>query len=213
MDMTEALLRRAAGREGGPSMAVCADAARLPLPDQSVDLVFSSLMLHWCPSLDRALEEVRRVLAFPGLFTFATLGPRSFQELRAAWRLVDEGTHVMPFPEMRALADGLVRAGLAEPVVDSETLTIHYRDLRQLTGDLRGTGTTNPSAQRRSGLTGRRTWQRLEAACDGFRDAGGALPVTLEILYGQCWAPASRTPGQVMETVVPLASIKRRPDR
>jgi malonyl-CoA O-methyltransferase len=99
----------------------------------------------------------------------------------------------MPFPEMTALGNGLLRAGLAEPVIDIETLTICYADLRQLTNDLRGTGTTNPNSARNQGLTGRRTWARLEAAYQEQRDANGALPVTLEMVFGSVWA---RPPGR-----------------
>jgi len=211
LDLTPALLRRAAGRDGSGALPVCADAARLPLRDGSVGLVFSSLMLHWCPALDPVLREVRRCLGYPGLFSFATLGPGSFQELRMAWQQVDQGIHVMPFPEMRALADGLVQAGFAEPVVDSERLTIRYRSLAQLTTDLRGTGTTNPGSDRQRGLTGRQQWQRFATALEEFRDGEGTLPMTLDIIYGQAWAPGARSTGKPTEASVPLDRVGRRP--
>lgn len=211
LDLTEGLLRQAGNREGSRALPVCADASRLPLRDASVDLVFSCLMLHWCPSLDQVLGEVRRCLRYPGLFSFATLGPGSFRELRAAWQQVDQGVHVMPFPEMRALADGLVRAGFAEPVVDGETLTIRYQTLRQLTADLRGTGTTNASSHRQRGLTGRHRWQRFAAALEEIRDGDGALPMTLEVIYGQAWAPGQQPDRRPGEASVPLSRVGRRP--
>lgn len=211
LDLTEGLLQQAGNRDGSGALPVCADASRLPLGDGSVDLFFSCLMLHWCPSLDQVLREVRRCLRYPGLFTFATLGPDSFRELRAAWQRVDQGVHVMPFPEMRGLADGLVRAGFAEPVVDGESLTIRYQTLPQLTADLRGTGTTNASSRRPRGLTGRRQWQRFAAALEEIRDGEGALPMTLDIIYGQAWAPGEQRIGRPAEASVPLTSVGRRP--
>ena len=111
-----------------------------------------------------------------------------------AWQAVDEAPHVIPFPEMRALGDGLVRAGLAEPVLDTDTLTLKYREFRQLIADLRATGTTNASAGRRPGLTGRQAWSRLTAAYEQERGADGLLPATVEVVFGQAWAPGTPPP-------------------
>ena len=216
LDLTAAMLQVAAIRSNSsstsPALLVCADAARLPFADQSMDLVFSSLAIHWSPALDAVLAEVRRVLRHPGLFTFTTPGPESYRELRAAWRTVDRTPHVIPFPEMRALGDGLVRAGLAEPVMDTDTLTLKYRDFGQLVADLRATGTTNASTGRQPGLTGRDTWSRLTAAYEKERDAEGLLPATVEILFGQAWAPgnARRRLPPVDEIAVPLDRLGRR---
>lgn len=220
LDLTPAMLRVAGGRRpdlagGARPVLVCADAARLPLPDQSVDLVFSSLAIHWSPALDDVLAEVRRVLRYPGLFTFTTPGPDSYRELRRAWRAVDEAPHVMPFPGMQALGDGLVRAGLAEPVLDTDTVTLQYREFGQLVADLRATGTTNASAGRRPGLTGRRAWSRLKAAYEEERGPDGRLPATIEVVYGQAWAAGNRrhrrSPAD--EIAVPLDSLSRRTAR
>jgi malonyl-CoA O-methyltransferase len=215
LDLTPAMLQVAARRPPAATPApvlVCGDAARLPLPDASVDLVFSSLAIHWSPALDRVLAEVRRVLRHPGLFTFTTPGPRAYEELRQAWQAVDDTPHVLPLPAMQALGDGLLRAGLAEPVLDTETLTLSYPDFGGLVADLRATGTTNAAAGRRTGLTGRRAWARLTAAYEVHRGADGRLPATVEIVYGQAWAPggppAPRAPGG--EFAVPVDVLRRR---
>jgi malonyl-CoA O-methyltransferase len=217
LDITPAMLQVAAHRPDGAAgdrpLLVCADAARLPFPDQSMDLVFSSLAIHWSPVLDEVLAEVRRVLRHPGLFTFTAPGPESYRELRAAWRAVDQTPHVIPFPEMRALGDGLVRAGLAEPVMDTDTLTLRYRRFEQLVADLRATGTTNASAGRNPGLTGRQAWARLAAAYEKERDTDGLLPATVEIVFGQAWAPGAprRRRSPLDEISVPLDNLGRRP--
>ena len=48
---------------------IVAEAADLPLPDESVDIAFSNGVLHHVPSIQRALEEVFRVLRPGGEFT------------------------------------------------------------------------------------------------------------------------------------------------
>lgn len=213
LDLTPAMLGIAASSSGRGLPLICADAAQLPFPDQSIDLVFSSLALHWSPDLDAVLSEVRRVLKHPGLFTFTVPGPESYRELRAAWQVVDHAPHVMPFPEMRALGDGLVRAGLTEVVIDTDTLTLQYREFAQLVRDLRATGTTNASTGRRPGLTGRKAWAQLTAAYEKQRDSAGLLPATVEIVFGQAWAPGAtrRRRSADEEIAIALGDISRRP--
>ena len=94
-----------------PFARVCADAARLPLPDGSVDLILSNFMLAWTdPEL--VFAEFRRVLAPRGLLTFTSLGPDTLRELRAAWAQVDSHRRVHPFLDMHDIGDALVHAGL-----------------------------------------------------------------------------------------------------
>ncbi len=50
---------------------VVGDAERLPLPDESFDLVFGHAVLHHLPNLDRAFAEFHRVLAPGGRLAFA----------------------------------------------------------------------------------------------------------------------------------------------
>ena len=87
------------------ALRVCGDACRLPLADQSVDLVFCNLLLAYCHDPVPVLAEVRRVLREPGLFLFSTLGPDTLVEVREAWAEADSHTHVVRFPDMHDLGD------------------------------------------------------------------------------------------------------------
>jgi SAM-dependent methyltransferase len=107
---------------------VCADAQRLPLRSQSFDLVLSNLLLEWCHDPDTVFAEAARVLRPKGLFMFTTLGPDTLKEVRDLWRGVDPFTHVHRFIDMHDFGDALLRAGFAEPVMDTERLTVTYRD-------------------------------------------------------------------------------------
>ena len=102
---------------------ICADATCLPFGDNTIDIVFSSLMLQWC-DLDEAFREVRRVLTPEGLFIFSTFGPDTLKELRAAWAKADGYNHVNHFLDMHDVGDALVRAGLSEPVLDVDRLQL-----------------------------------------------------------------------------------------
>lgn len=189
---------------------LCAEAQRLPLPDQSVDLVFCNLMLAYCRDPVPVLAEVARVLRRPGAFLFTTLGPDSFREWRDAWRGLDDHSHTVAFPDMHDLGDLAIRAGLAEPVLDREELTVTYDSAHAFATDLRAVGSVNWMAKRRRGLVGRETLASLLAALDRQRDGDGRWPVTLEVICGQAWAGEQRALGPNREAEVPVAAIRRR---
>lgn len=189
---------------------MCADAAAMPLPDASVDLIFSNLMLPWCDDLDAVLVECCRVLRPHGAFSFATFGPDTLKELRQAWRTVDDYEHVHPFFDMHDIGDALMRAGFAEPVMDVEEVRATYTDVAGLLRDLRGMGSLNALPGRRRGLSGRSALRRLGAAYETHRD-DSVLPATFEVVYGQAWGPL---PGRQQTrdgvTRIPIDSIPHR---
>ncbi len=188
---------------------VCADAARLPFRDASVDLAFSNLLLHWAVDLDALLADVRRVLRPRGCFTFSTFGPDTLHELRAAWASVDGDSHVNRFLDMHDIGDALVRAGFADPVMDLDRHTLTYADARALMRELKANGAHNVTAARPLGCTGRDRLARVEAAYERFRGVDGRLPATCEVVYGQAWCPAETPPVRARrgETTIPLAEI------
>jgi len=211
VDFAPGMLHETARRaEAARIERLCADAAALPLPDASVDLVFSSLMLPSCDAPDAVLAEVARVLRPRGLLCFSTFGPDTLAELREAWRAADGYAHVHPFADMHDIGDGLVRAGLVEPVLDVSRFTLTYPDLRSLMRDLRAIGAQNASTERTRGLTGRGRLQRVEAAYEAFRE-DGVLPATYEVVFGQAWGAIERpAPEPDGEFVFPVGSIRRR---
>jgi len=212
LDRSSAMLARAAAQSSFLRRfeRACADAVALPIASGAVDLVFSSLMLPAIDALDAALAEARRVLSARGYFTFATLGPDTLRELRAAWAAADGGAHVHRFLDMHDVGDALVRAGFADPVMDVERVTLTYRDVRALVADLRAVGASNALAERRRALTGRRRWAIVEAKY--ARDADGRLPASCEVVYGQAWCPGTTPPirSRRGEVVVPLERLRRR---
>lgn len=189
--------------------AICADAASLPLADGCVDLVISNLMLHHCPDPGTVLSEARRVLSDRGLLMFTTFGHTSLIELGRAWATADQFTHIAPFFAMQDLGDLLATNGFAEPVLDTQTITVTYDNLARLLQDLRHAGSINATEGRQRGLTGRGPWQRLAAAYDQLRGPDGKLPVTLEIIFGLAWAGTRAGTGGDIEIPVEAIGIRR----
>jgi malonyl-CoA O-methyltransferase len=201
--------RRQAPRLFSRQRYVCGDVEHLPFARDAFDLAFSSLAVQWCVNLEAAFEEVHRVVRPGGLFLFTTLGPDTLKELRAAFARVSEGAHVNAFLDMHDVGDMLGRAGFADPVMETEHITVEYEDLFTLMRDLKGLGAANATLERPRGLFGRR---RLAALVDAYEDfrRDGRLPATWEVVFGHAWASA-RVAGSAPDTAVfPLARLRRR---
>jgi malonyl-CoA O-methyltransferase len=215
VDFSPEMLEAALHRAGNTRLErVCAGAESLPFPDAAFDLVFSNLMLPWCEDIDTVFAEVARVLAPRGLFTFTTLGPDTLVELRTAWRAADDVEHVHPFTDMHDIGDGLVRAGLSEPVLDVSRFTLTYPDTHALMRDLRATAAQNAASARRRGLTGRARVAAMAAAYEPFR-TNGVLPATWEAVFGQAWGAHERREREphADEFSIPVSGIGRRDSR
>ena len=86
--------------------SLVADARQQPLPDQSIDLIFSNLMLHWLDQPLAVVKEISRILAPGGLVMFSCYGPDTLVELRQT------GIDFPEFVDMHDLGDDLVASGL-----------------------------------------------------------------------------------------------------
>ncbi|HEY4368372.1 MAG TPA: methyltransferase domain-containing protein [Steroidobacteraceae bacterium] len=188
---------------------VATDAHRLALRTASVDMVFSNLMLQWSHDPDTVFNEVRRVLKPNGLFTFTALGPDSLRELRSAWSQIDTYTHVHRFIDMHDLGDALLRAGFAEPVMDTQRLTVTYPTFDAFLGELAGSGSGNVAQGRRHGLTAPAALDRVRKSYEQLRREG-TLPVSLEIVFGHAWTGNLARAVSSGEVRVPVASLRRR---
>ncbi len=207
LDFALPMLHRARRRGGwlGRPVCLCGDAEQLPLADQSVDMIFSNAVLQWCNDLPGTFREFLRVLRPNGMLLFSTFGPDTLHELRASWSQVDGHTHVSPFPDMHDVGDAMMRAGLAEPVVDVDRLRLTYDDVPALMRDLKALGAHNVTRHRFRGLTGKGRLRAMCEAYESFRMEDEKLPASYEVVYGHAWAPEQRRVDG--ETRIPLDQI------
>ncbi|WP_126452423.1 malonyl-ACP O-methyltransferase BioC [Sulfuriflexus mobilis] len=192
LDLAEPMLKKMRKRSSWrrPIRPLCADIQALPFADNSVDLIFSSLAMQWCEALQTTFTEFRRVLRPGGFVLFSTFGPDTLTELRQSWAMVDEREHVHNFIDMHIIGDAMMQAGLAEPVMDVENLTLTYKSVYDLMRELKGIGAHNVAHGRQRGLTGRKRLQAFEQAYEKFR-CDGVVPASYEVVYGHAWAPVN----------------------
>ena len=165
------------------SQYICADAELLPLQDNSVDLVFSSLALQWCSDFAGVLAEIKRVLKPGGVLLFSSLADGSLCELRNSWRAVDNLAHVNQFRPFSRYQDLIASSGLQVLDVHCHTHQYHYAKVRDLTHELKHLGADHVHGGRGQGLVSRQGFQRLLDTYESYRQAAG-LPATWQVVYG-----------------------------
>lgn len=172
---------------------ICADANHLPLADNSVDMVISSLMMQWCPDLKQLFSEIHRVLKNDGLILFSTFGPDTLKELKKSWSVVDDETHVNTFTDMHDIGDQILGAGFQSPVMEMEKLTLTYQTVTDLLRDLKAIG-AQTVCNRSKSLMGKDKFQLMIKMYESYR-ADGKLPATYEVIYGHAWKRVNKLGG------------------
>ncbi|HEX4179252.1 MAG TPA: methyltransferase domain-containing protein [Caulobacteraceae bacterium] len=181
---------------GRPGMRVQVDEEALPFAAHSLDLVVSTLALHWTNDLPGALIQIRQALKPDGLFLGAILGGATLTELRQALTAAEAelsdgaGPRISPFADTLDTAGLLQRAGFALPVADLDRVTVRYTHPLRLIADLKAMGETNVLADRAHQPLSRPVLARAcEIYTERFSEADGRVRATFDILTMTGWAP------------------------
>ena len=147
-----------------------ADAECLPLADQSVDLIYSNLMIQWCHSPQSVLRECLRVLRPGGQLRVSTLLLGTLQELQQAWTLADpHKTHVNKFISVTDFAATTAEI-LPAAQWRSQMIMLDYPTPMALMNELRQLGAGYKDIQRRKTATAP---GRLKQMCQNYRRRPG----------------------------------------
>jgi malonyl-CoA O-methyltransferase len=142
-----------------------ADAERLPLAGQSVDLIYSNLMIQWCHNPQGVLRECQRVLRPGGQLWVSTLLLGTLQELQQAWTLADpHQQHVNGFISAADFAAITVEI-LPAAQWRSQMITLDYPTPMALMNELRQLGAGYKDIQRRKTATAP---GRLKQMCQNY---------------------------------------------
>jgi len=143
---------------------------KLDLPDDSVDMILSDLLLQDLADPKHFLQECWRVLREGGLIAFSYLGPDTGKELRSIEKPPFQPKNLLSPWDMHEIGDALVAGRFSDPVMDMEYLTLDYEKPALLLADIEALKLGNPLSNSGSEL----------------RDLPHKL--TLEVVYGHAWA-------------------------
>ena len=174
---TDLSARMLAGRSG-PRLV--ADEEQLPFGFGRLDLVVSTLSLHWTNDVIGALIQIRRALKPDGLFIGALFGGGTLNELRQS----------LTQAELEMTGGAGSRAGFALPVADVDRVVVRYDHPLKLLADLRAMGETSVLAERHPNRLTRTLLARaFQIYAQQFADPDGRIRATFEILTLTGWTP------------------------
>jgi len=161
-----------------------ANAYQLPLSNESVDFVYSNLMIQWCDPLQPLLDEILRVLKPGGLFIFSTLVDGTLFELKSSWAQVDEDQHVIDFKSPTELEQlfNSPKSTLIESA--NKDIILEYENVLHLAKELKGLGANQVPKQQSKGLAGKDKWQKMMECYKDFIEPSGIYPATYKVYSG-----------------------------
>lgn len=166
---------------------LCADAEHLPLRVGSVGQIYSNLALQWLQDLPAVFEEFKRVLQPGGALRFATFGPKTLLELKAAWATVDDAVHVNDFIRADEIAKALDVAGFHGLEMTSVVHKCRYSAVMTLMQELKGLGAHNVNRGRKHRPTTKAELQQMMANYPQ-PIAGQSIEASYEIIFVQARA-------------------------
>mmetsp|Transcript_19081 Transcript_19081/g.26683 ORF Transcript_19081/g.26683 Transcript_19081/m.26683 type:complete len:374 (+) Transcript_19081:3-1124(+) len=199
LEMSEELLNRDRGQHHPAGVNVTYELwdeeTRLPVEDDSQDVVFSSMSLHWINDLPGVFKEAYRVLKPDGVFLGAMLGGETLQELRSSLAIAEQeryggvSPHLSPFVKDSEIGGLIQGAGFNLPTADSDLLTVRYPDMFTMMEHLRGMGETNATFIRRSYTSKEAFLAAASAYQELYTDEDGLLEATFHVIYVIGWKP------------------------
>jgi len=202
IDMSEGLLSSAPEPEDVTveRLVMDVDGNDLPFSDNSVDVVTSSLSLHWVNDLPRLFKEINRILKPDGVFIGAMFGGETLVELRVALQLAElerEGgfsPHISPFVEVQDLGSLLNKNNFTMITIDTDDLKVKYPTIFQLMRDLKGMAENNASHNRKVHLHRESMIAANAIYADLYANEDGSLPATFQVYYWIGWKPDPSQP-------------------
>jgi malonyl-CoA O-methyltransferase len=155
---------------------VQADALHLPLAENAVDAVVSSLCLQWVDDLPRAFSEIYRVLKPGGVAILGSLGTETLRELREAATTAHLALGLLPMRDEAAYRAAIHASGLEISLLQRDVVLEYYPNVFALMDSMRRIGAGNhmeqasPAPGAAAGVT---RWKSMLAAYETHRTERG----------------------------------------
>jgi len=159
------------------------DIDSLPFLANSLDLIYSNLVVQWSADLSRCLTQMKNSLTQGGKGYFSTLLAGSLNELTQAWKSVDQHPHTNRFLDLQTVQKSVAQAGFSKVQITTETCTLHYKSVIEVMRALKGIGASHVHGHQPVQMSGKKLLKQLEAGYQPYRDETGRLTLTYEVCY------------------------------
>jgi len=184
LDLSKEMLRFAKECRNKNIVWLEADAHKIPLQDESIDFIYSNLVIQWCEPLDVAIEEMLRILKPGGLIIFTTLVDGTLHELKSSWRQVDDDQHVIDFKTEGQLSEYFNTEASSVLEHKCQDIILEYKDVIHLARELKGLGANHLPKKKNRGLSGKDKWFAMTEHYQDFLEPSGIYPATYRLYSG-----------------------------
>jgi len=184
LDISKDMLQFAKETRNKDILWLEADAHNIPLKDNSIDFIYSNLVIQWFNPLDEAITEMLRVLKPGGLLIFTTLVDGTLHELKSSWKQVDDDQHVIDFKtviELNTLFNNKSGKLVEQKCQD---IILEYQNVIHLARELKGLGANHLAQKKNRGLSGKDKWFKMTEHYQDFLEPNGIYPATYRLFSG-----------------------------
>lgn len=203
-DVSSTFVHQAETTEGLKASRIVMDEEDFSFEPDSLDMVISSLSLHWVNDLPRCFRRINNSLKNDGVFLAAMFGGETLYELRSSLQLAeierDGGisAHISPFADIRDIGGLLTRANFTMLTIDTDEIVIGYPSMFELMWDLKGMAENNAIRKRKPRLNK----DTVVAAAAIYQelygkekeDGSAYVPATFQVMYLLGWKPDASQP-------------------
>jgi malonyl-CoA O-methyltransferase len=172
------------------------DADSLPLADNTIDMLFSSMVLQWSDNPQKVMSEISRVMSSGSNAILAIMCDGSFSQLNDSWLNIDSQRHVNNFVSAQSWHDAASSQGLKVNVQEKQYVTWH-QDIRKLLSSIKSIGanvvltsqeseSTVSACDKSKNSFNRRTLQHLETYYQQKYAENLQLPLTYQVCFLHC---------------------------
>ncbi|MBC3764307.1 methyltransferase domain-containing protein [Neptunicella marina] len=179
IDIAEGMLRFAREQSINGIQWVAGDAEQLPLLNETVSGVFSSMVLQWCYSIENCLAEIYRVLKPGGKAVLAIMVQDSFWQLAQSWPL-NGYSAVNRFMAHEHIVKAAQQCGF-EVKAENRQYNSEHLNVRELLGSIKAVGANVVTQKNHNAQLTRQTLSQLSENYELLRKQNGMLPLSYQI--------------------------------
>lgn len=187
-DISHDMLHFAKNHRSDNIMWLEGDAHNIPLKDNSIDVIYSNLVIQWFSPLAVAMTELLRVLKPGGSLVFTTLLDGTLHELKSSWQQVDDDQHVIDFKtltELTTIVGNVLNNNQGQLVEQQcQDIMLEYKNVIHLARELKALGANNLAQKKHRGLSGKAKWLNMAAHYKNYVAPNGTYPATYRLFSG-----------------------------
>lgn len=185
LDLSKSMLNYAREQRHNDINWLAADIHQLPFTDNSIDIIYSNLVIQWCDPLSDAFKEIERVLKPGGTFVFTTLLDGTLSELKQSWANVNDDQHVIDFKSLTDVERDIKTTSFNIELLEQRPIVLDYISVKHLANELKSLGASHLPNKVNKGLSGKGSWQKMTKAYQEFQSDSGCYPATYQLCTGK----------------------------